>query len=281
MVTTKKEATKPAAKATTKDTEKSTEKSDAKTATATVPKKKAAAKVAPAKTAAKAPAKKPAKAATKSRSRSKAVAKNEQIVFDPTADRSTVAQQAIENPAILMTLIESLSTEARRIRQFSAAAIGVLSEKAPEALVIHIAPITDALHRPEAQTRWECLDVLTRVVELDPPACDDALIGAESSLYDEESGTARLAAVRFLCAYGAIDSKRSARVWPLLDEAIQCYHGDPEFQDMLVSVISFAGGHVSKDVKTSLATRMGFDATNGKGVLQRRAVQIVDLCKKK
>ncbi|MDR2587540.1 MAG: hypothetical protein LBC23_04695 [Coriobacteriales bacterium] len=217
---------------------------------------------------------------TKKTTKAKAEAKGQQIVFDPSADRSAVAEQARANPSILVALVENLSTEARRIRQFSAAAIGVISESDPEILVVYIPHIVDALHRPEAQTRWESLEVLTRVVAYDPAACDDAILGAEGSLYDEESGTARLAAVRFLCAYGALDAKRSAKVWPLLDEAIQCYHGDPEFQDMLISVINFASGKISKDVRTSLASRMGFDATNARGALKRRATQIVDLCKK-
>jgi hypothetical protein len=218
------------------------------------------------------------KTARKAPARSKAAAKDQQIVFDPSADRSLVAEQARENPAILAALVENLSKEARRVRQFSAAALGAVSESDPEILVEHIGHIVDALHRPEAQTRWESLDVLTRIVSYDPGPCDDAVIGAEGSLYDEESGTARLAAVRFLCAYGMLDAKRSARVWPLLDEAIQCYHGDPEFQDMLISVISFAGGRIGKEVRASLAGRMSFDATNGKGVLKRRATQIVELC---
>ncbi|MDR3036806.1 MAG: hypothetical protein LBU31_00110 [Coriobacteriales bacterium] len=221
------------------------------------------------------------KAADKGGSKGKAANKDLQIVFDPTADRSAVAKQALANPDILMALVENLSTEVRRVRQFSAAALGTLSESAPETLVTHIVPIVDALHRPEAQTRWESLEMLTRIVSYNPDACDDAVIGAEGSLYDEESGTARLAAVRFLCAYGALDAKRSARVWPLLDEAIQCYHGDPEFQDMLVSVIGFAGGSIGKDVKSSLASRMDFDAKNGRGALKSRASQIVELCKKK
>jgi hypothetical protein len=217
---------------------------------------------------------------TKKSTKAKAAPKGQQIVFDPSADRSAVAEQAMANPGILVALIENLSTEVRRIRQFSAAAIGVVSESAPEVLVAHIPHIVDALHRPEAQTRWESLEVLTRVVSYDPAACDDALIGAEGSLYDEESGAARLAAVRFLCAYGALDAKRSTKVWPLLDEAIQCSHGDPEFQDMLISIIGFAGGRIGKDVRTSLASRMDFDAANGRGPLKRRATQIVELCKK-
>jgi hypothetical protein len=211
----------------------------------------------------------------------KKAAATEKIVFDPSADRAAVAEQALANPAVLVTLVENLSTEARRIRQFSASAIGVISETNPEALLPYVAQISDALHRPEAQTRWECLEALTRFAPMDPAVCDEALIGAEGSLYDEESGNARLAAVRFLCAYGATCAERSERVWPLLDEAIQCYHGDPEFQDMLISIISFAGGDISKDVKKSLIARMDFDAKNAKGVLQRRAAQIIDLCKKK
>lgn len=206
---------------------------------------------------------------------------NIEIVFDPTADRSVVAEQALANPAILETLVDNLSTEARRIRQFSAAALGTISESSPETLVTYIPHIADALHRPEAQTRWECLEVLTRIVTYNPEACDDALLGAEGSLYDEESGTARLAALRFLCAYGSLDAKRSSRVWPLIDEAVQCYHGDPEFQDMLISVISFANGRISKEVRTSLANRMEFDAVNGKGPLKRRATQIIEICKSK
>jgi hypothetical protein len=240
----------------------------------------AASSAAAVKQKAPAKAKAPAKPSAKAKASAKVSVKDQQIVFDPAVDRSVVAEQARENPVILAALIENLSTEARRIRQFSAAAIGAVSECDPEILVIHIPHIVDALHRPEAQTRWESLEVLTRIVSYDPDACDDAIIGAEGSLYDEESGSARLAAVRFLCAYGALDAKRSARVWPLLDEAIQCYHGDPEFQDMLISVIAFASGRIGKDVRASLASRMDFDATNGRGALKRRATQIVELCRK-
>jgi hypothetical protein len=285
MATTKKAPAASTAEArTVQAAATATAAKTAATATATAAETKPAGKVA-AKPVRKASPKTGPKtgpgARATSKTRAGAKSKGQQIVFDPAADRSAVAKQAMENPSILTALVENLSTEARRIRQFSAAAIGVISESAPEVLVVHIPHIVDALHRPEAQTRWESLEVLTRIVTYDPDSCDEAIIGAEGSLYDEESGTARLAAVRFLCAYGALDATRSSKVWPLLDEAIQCYHGDPEFQDMLVSVISFAGGQIGRDVRTALASRMGFDATNGKGVLKRRATQIVELCKKR
>jgi hypothetical protein len=201
-----------------------------------------------------------------------------QITFDTSADRVQVAKQAAADPAILVALVENLSIDARRIRQFSAAALNLLSERNPEMLVASIPQLSDALHRPEAQTRWECLETLTRLVGLDPEACGEALSGAEVSLYDEESGSARLAALRFLTAYGALDARRSVRVWPLIDEAIQCYHGDPEFQDMMVCVIAFAGGRPSKEVRRALAARMEFDSKYNKGVLRKRAAQIIEIC---
>ncbi|MDR2196990.1 MAG: hypothetical protein LBO07_03405 [Coriobacteriales bacterium] len=214
----------------------------------------------------------PERAAEKSVSR--------QIVFDPTEDRTTIANQAASDPAILAALAENLSIDARRVRQFSAAALNVLSERQPQLLVPFIAQLADALHRPEAQTRWESLEALCRLAPLDPAACDAALSGAEISLYDEESGPTRLAALRFLTVYGALDARRSTKVWPLIDEALQCYHGDAEFQDMLVCVIAFAGGRTSKDVRRALAARMDFDAKHNKGVLRKRAAQIIEICER-
>ena len=145
-------------------------------------------------------------------------------------------------------------------------------------LVPHAAALVDALERPEAQTRWECLDALAQLVPLDGRACEKAVPGAESALFDEDSGPLRLAAMRFLCRLGATTEKRSEKVWSLIDEGIQCCHGDLEFQDMLIAVIDFSQGKLAPEVKTALADRMRFDATNGRGMLKKRAIQIVENC---
>lgn len=162
----------------------------------------------------------------------------------------------------------------------STAACGVIAcdrcQGIPEKLVDHAGALVDALNRPEAQTRWECLDVLTALVDRDTRACDKAVGGAETALFDEDSGPVRLAAMRFLCALGATTENRSEKVWPLVDEAIQCYHGDLEFQDMLAAVVDFSAGKLSSDVKSDLAERMKFDAENGRGALKRRASQIIE-----
>ena len=65
-------------------------------------------------------------------------------------------------------------------------------------------------------------------------------------------------------------------VWPLLDEAIQCFHGDQEFQDMLNVLVEFSQGNLSKETKEGFTERMLFDAQSNKGLIQRRAQTIVD-----
>ena len=154
--------------------------------------------------------------------------------------------------------------------------MAAVAKENPELLLDHSAALVDALERPEAQTRWECLDALTQLIPLDSRICDKAVPGAESALFDEDSGPLRLAAMRFLCYLGATTEKRSEKVWPLIDEGIQCYHGDLEFQDMLLAVIDFSAGKLDPSVKEELAERMRFDATNGKGMLKRRASQILE-----
>ena len=78
------------------------------------------------------------------------------------------------------------------------------------------------------------------------------------------------------CKFGAISEQNSERVWPLVDEGIQCWHGDLEFQDMLNSLVDFSTGHLSEPVKSELAERMLFDSKNGRGALRRKATTIVE-----
>lgn len=190
-------------------------------------------------------------------------------------ERLSAAAQAAENPDALAVLFEELNGDSRRKRQSAAATIALVAGMKPEAIADYSNDLVDALSRPEAQTRWECLDALTALVDIESRSCDKGIVGAEAALFDEDSGPLRLAAVRFLCKLGATTENRSRKVWPLLDEAIQCYHGDLEFQDMLVAVIAFSEGKLADDVAAELKARMSFDAKSGKGTLKKRAAQIV------
>ena len=195
---------------------------------------------------------------------------------DKSQDVTNAAEEALRDERKLEALMEALSGGSRRDRQNAARVLAVVAKERPEVMVPYGSALVDALNRPEAQTRWECLDMLTRLVDFDSRTCDKAVLEAETALFDEESGPARLAAMRFLCKLGATTESRSERTWPLIEEGIQCYHGDLEFQDMLIAVVDFSQGTLSPSVKKELAARMKFDAANGKGALKRRAVQILE-----
>ena len=195
---------------------------------------------------------------------------------DRSEEVRVLADSVLQGKTETKDVVDLLADGARRKRQLAAAALFQLAKEKPELLVDYMDDMIDALNRPEAQTRWECLEALTILVDYDARTCGKAIPEAEAALFDEESGPVRLGAMRFLCKLGATTTNRSEKVWPLIDEGIQCYHGDLEFNDMLLAVIDFSNGKLADDVKSELALRMSFDATNGKGSLQRKAQQIID-----
>lgn len=205
----------------------------------------------------------------------------ETIGFDITADKDDLAAQAQADQKLLATIVDALAGEDRAARQAAAGVVHEVALHHPALLKPYAEELADALHRPESQTRWEVLGVFERLVGVDARLVDKALPGAEAALHDEESGVVRLAAFRLLCAYGATTEKRSERVWPLVDEAIRCYHGDAEFPAMLSSVFRLTSGGSSDAVKIAAAERLAFDAENRKGLIGRRAKQIVACAPKK
>lgn len=195
---------------------------------------------------------------------------------EKTQSIKDLAAQAITSKDLLADLVEALGGSSRRSRQNAASVLAQVAKTNPELLTEYADSFIEALSCSEAQTRWESLDVLTSLVPLESRTCDKALPGAETALFDEDNGFVRLAACRFLCRLGATTENRSEKIWPLLDEAIQCYHGDYEYQDMLVALASFATGKLSSEVKVGLEERVTFDAEHGKGALKRRSQQIID-----
>lgn len=182
-----------------------------------------------------------------------------------------------ESRDALSALVEDLSSHSRRKRQTAARVIKLVAERDSSKLVPFVDDLIDALYKPEAQTRWEILDALALLVPAGDINFDGAYDGAEDALFDELSATLRLSAFRFLAAWGSVATERSAKVWPVLDEAIQCYHGDLEYRDMLGSLYEFACGDIDARVATELAGRIRFDAENGKGAyLKARSSEIYD-----
>lgn len=177
-------------------------------------------------------------------------------------------------------LVAELEGTSRRKRQEAAHKLAIMARQ-DSALLVSIADsLIDALTLPEAQTRWECLDALSEVAELDPEAVLDAFSGAEESLFDDGSASARLAAFRFLTRYGAIAPECSDEAWPLISEAVQCYHGDPEYREMLVCLKGFVQGDIDDNVKNALVERMTFDAENGRGFIRAYSSEICSIATK-
>lgn len=182
----------------------------------------------------------------------------------------------------LAATFDDLKSRSRRRRQLAARAIALLSGREPELLAEYIPDMVDALEQPEAQTRWEVLDALTELVPDHAREVGAAYEGAEDALFDEVSATLRLSAFRFLATWGATERGRSKKVWPVIDEAIQCYHGDMEYRDMLGCLYEFANGKIEGGIAAELAGRIHFDAENGKGAyLKARSSEIYELLVKR
>lgn len=172
-------------------------------------------------------------------------------------------------------LVEALAGARRRVRQDAAHRLAVIAHEDAEVLHPYVEDLIDALYRPEAQTRWEVFDALGQLTLIDPTAVEEGYDGAEASLFDESSATVRLAAFRFLCRLGASSPERSDMVWQLLDESVQCFHGNPEYHDMLIALLEFARGSLSEKTREALVARVGFDAENGQGFTKACSAQIM------
>ena len=181
--------------------------------------------------------------------------------------------------AQMRILVEELAGSSRRRRQEVAHKIATVAHTDASMVTPFVGSLMDALERPEAQTRWEVLDALTALVDEHAEEVAPAFEAAETALFDEDSAPVRLAGFVFLCRFGATSEERSDQVWPLLDEAIQCYHGDPEYRDMLVALLAFVQSAASAATKAALAERLKFDAENGASYVKSFSVQIIQVCK--
>jgi HEAT repeat protein len=196
-------------------------------------------------------------------------------------NRDELVERAIKSKRAFAAIVNALSGDDRSQRVLAARVVHGLAKVKPELLKERAADLADALDRPEAQTRWEILGTLEKLVDVDARVIDKALTQTTTALHDADSGVVRLAAFRVLTAYGATTAKRSEKVWPLIDEALRVYHGDPEFPQMLSGVIRLMAGAASDEVKLAAADRMQFDSEHAKGLLGRRAKKIVDCAPRK
>jgi HEAT repeat protein len=195
--------------------------------------------------------------------------------------KEEITERAIANKKVRSKVVDTLAVEDRSQRIMAARVVNAIAIEDPSLIKEYPDELADALERPEAQTRWEILGALEKVVDADARVVDRAFDGTTAALHDEDSGVVRLAAFRLLATYGATTETRSEKVWPLLDEAIRIYHGDSEFPQMLTGLIRLVSGNASDNVREAAAETMSFDAEHSKGLTGRRAKQVVSCRPKK
>lgn len=177
-------------------------------------------------------------------------------------------------------LVESLKSTHRLERMAASHELRARAEKDASELVQYAQDMNRALSSVEAQTRWELLAALSAVAAVDIKAVARTFREAEASLFDDESSAVRLAAFRFFVVFGANNEKNSDKAWPLIDEFIQCYHGDPEYRDILTQLVCFAKGNLSQKTRKSFTDRLSFDAESAHGYIKTFSVEIIEILKR-
>lgn len=198
-------------------------------------------------------------------------------------EREKAADEALKDQGAMDDIMELLGGTNRLKRQKAASTVAIISNKDAKALLPYAEEVAEALSRPEAQTRWEVLEAFTSMIAVDPEAASKVQEAAEDALYDDESGMLRYTAFRYFAKLAATSRERAARIWPLLDEALKCFHGDPEFAGMLDAVVDLLQtGDVDAATRSAIAKSMSFDAQSGsKSPLASRARHIIELCSQK
>lgn len=189
---------------------------------------------------------------------------------------SDISYEALSIPE----LIEALKSTHRRERMASSHELCKRAEASAVELAKYTQDMNRALTCVEAQTRWELLGALAQVARVDVHAVARTFREAEASLFDDESSVVRLAAFRFFVIFGAQNEKNSDKAWPLIDEFIQCYHGDPEYRDILTLLVLFAKGNLSQKTRKSFIDRLSFDAESGHGYIKKFSVEIIEILKR-
>ncbi|MDO4841284.1 MAG: hypothetical protein Q3982_01210 [Phoenicibacter congonensis] len=196
-------------------------------------------------------------------------------------DIEPLVENAMKDDAVLAGYVEQIVDSSRHKRQVASTVVYEVACLDLDKVECHAKEILDGLNRPEGQTRCEVLKTLTLFVDKHAKEAMKSIEAAETALFDENSGPLRLSAYEYLCKLGATSEARSREIWPLIDEATQCFHGDVEFNDMLIALLAFSDGKIDPEVAKELAELMKFDSENATGNLKAKSTEIIANCKKK
>ena len=109
------------------------------------------------------------------------------FMSEKTQSAKDLAARLLQSKDLIKEVVLALAGSTRRDRQNASSVLAQVAKLDPEVLVPYTNDFIDALNRPEAQTRWESLDVLTELVPFDSRTCDKGIAGAETALFDEDN----------------------------------------------------------------------------------------------
>lgn len=188
---------------------------------------------------------------------------------------STDVLKTEQSDTLIAASVEMLQGGVRRNRQEASQVLARLAKEDPASVADCADALVAALEVHEAQTRWQCLEALCEIARVAPERILEGFDGAEEALFEEGSTSMRVAAFRFLTCYGMVSAPHSAKAWPIMAEALQCYHGDPEYRDMLVCLRDFAVADLDPGVRNNLVARMTFDAEHARGLVKAYATEVL------
>ena len=151
-----------------------------------------------------------------------------------------------------------------------------IADKDASVLLPFADDIASGLTKPEAQTRWEVLHALDQMGKAGQRYDEDVLVAAEDSPLRRDQRIRARGGLPLFCGYGSASTDNLEGGRTQIDEAIQCYHGNPEFTDMPHAARRLCRGkHLACHELRALAQRMKFDSENASGTLRMRSEQIV------
>lgn len=189
-------------------------------------------------------------------------------------DVAEEALHAARNKKVMSKLVTRLSDASKVERSRAAKLVHDAACIDATRLEPHVDHMVAALDNPEPQTRWEVLGALEELALVKPMLLDKAVEPTTHSLHDEDSSVVRLAAFRLLATYGASSIRRAEKTWPLLDEALRCYHGDSEYPGMLTALAVLVEGRAPAPIVAEAAALVEPDASHPKATIARGARRV-------
>jgi hypothetical protein len=137
------------------------------------------------------------------------------------AKKALAGEWSILDEAVALATYQKEEPGGRAVRSAAAKIIGIIAEERPELVVPHLKSIFPALEVGEPQTRWMSIRIFGYCAALAPQEALKAIPFAAKFTSGKEGLCLRSSADLFLGDVGALSPAYAARVFPLLERAME------------------------------------------------------------